>query len=426
MFLRHHLAQADAPAKLASIVEFSDDAILSKDLNGRITSWNRGAERLFGYEAQEAIGQPVTMLVPPERFDEELVMLERVRRGDPIEHYETVRLRKGGRPINLSLTVSPIRNGQGQVVGASKIARDITDRKNAEKALHQSQALLTDRAGHLEQLVAERTTRLRDTISELEHFSYTITHDMRAPLRAMQGFAGMLLSESADRLTSESAGYLRRIMEGARRMDALIRDFLQYAQVVREEVPLAAVEPTPVLQSILESYPTLQPPRVEVQIIEPLPPVMAHEASLFQCFSNLLANAIKFVKPGVAPRIRIWAEIRPAAANSPSLSSRGGEGRVEEAPSIQEFSNPAIRQSNPAGVVRLWFEDNGIGIAPEHQDRIFSMFQQLDRSYEGTGIGLALIRGAAERMGGKVGVESELGQGSRFWLEFKKANPSIQ
>jgi signal transduction histidine kinase len=328
----------------------------------------------------------VTMLVPPERFDEELVLLERVRRGDPIEHYETVRLRKGGRPINLSLTVSPIRNGQGQVVGASKIARDITDRKNAEKALHQSQALLADRAGHLEQLVAERTTRLRDTISELEHFSYTITHDMRAPLRAMQGFGGMLLSESRDRLTPESGDYLRRIVEGARRMDALIQDSLQYAKIIRERIPLEPIEPAPVLRGILETYPTLQSPKAEIELVEPFPPICANESGLAQCFSNLLANAIKFVKPGKVPHVRVWAEAR-------------------------------------GDLVRFWFEDNGIGIPPEYHERIFEMFHQLDKSYEGTGIGLALVRKTAERMDGKVGVESELGKGSRFWLEFRRPKP---
>jgi two-component system CheB/CheR fusion protein len=376
----------EARAKLASIVESSDDAIVSKDLNGIITSWNKGAERLFGYTAQETIGQSVTMLIPQEHLDEEPSILARIREGKAIDHYETVRRRKDGTLINLSLTVSPIRNDQGRIVGASKIARDITDRKKAEQALRKSEALLASRATQLEQLVTERTARLQDTISELEHFSYTITHDMRAPLRAMQGFGGMLLSESRDRLTPESGDYLRRIVEGARRMDALIQDSLQYAKIIRERIPLEPIEPAPVLRGILETYPTLQSPKAEIELVEPFPPICANESGLAQCFSNLLANAIKFVKPGKVPHVRVWAEAR-------------------------------------GDLVRFWFEDNGIGIPPEYHERIFEMFHQLDKSYEGTGIGLALVRKTAERMDGKVGVESELGKGSRFWLEFRRPKP---
>jgi signal transduction histidine kinase len=254
--------------------------------------------------------------------------------------------------------------------------------------LRESRALLGNRAAQLEQLVSERTAKLQTTIGELEHFSYTITHDMRAPLRAMQGFAGILLNQTVDRLTSENTDYLRRIMEAARRMDALIRDSLQYAKVVRDRIPLSAVQPTPVLRGILESYPTLQAPHAEIRIVEPLPPVIANEGGLCQCFSNLLGNAVKFVEPGKVPRVRIWTETR-------------------------------------GDFVRFWFEDNGIGIPKEYQERVFGMFQQLDKSCEGTGIGLALVRKTAERMDGKVGVESEPGQGSRFWLELKRANPPI-
>jgi signal transduction histidine kinase len=270
-------------------------------------------------------------------------------------------------------------------------AADLIERNQASESLQLAQAQLADRAAQLEQLVAERTARLQDTIGELEHFSYTITHDMRAPLRAMQGFADLLLGQSVTQQIPESADYLRRIMDAATRMDALILDSLQYAKVVREKLPLTAVESCPVLRGILESYPALQPPHVQIQLIEPLPAVIANKAGLAQCFSNLLTNAIKFVKPGTVPQVRVWAE---------------------------------IHQSNRAAVVHFWFEYNGIGIPPEYQDRIFDMFQQLDKRYEGTGIGLALVRKTVERMKGKVGVESEPGKGSRFWLELKKASES--
>jgi PAS domain S-box-containing protein len=159
--------EEEARAKLASIVEFSEDAIVSKDLNGVITSWNKGAEHLFGYTAQEAIGQPITMLIPKDRLEEETGILKRIRRGEPIEHFETVRRRKDGTLLNISLTVSPIRNDQKEVVGASKIARDITERKRAEEALRQAQAELADRAVQLEGLVAERTAKMRTAHEQL-------------------------------------------------------------------------------------------------------------------------------------------------------------------------------------------------------------------------------------------------------------------
>jgi signal transduction histidine kinase len=290
---------------------------------------------------------------------------------------------------------------------------DITERKRAEEALSEAQALLTHRAGLLEQTVRERTAKLQETIGELEYFSYTITHDMRAPLRAMKGYGDVILSESGDRLTPESVDYLNRIMEAAGRMDALIQDSLQYGKILTGEIELTLVEPVPLLRGILESYPTLQPSQVEIEIVEPLPPVMANEACLQQCFSNLLVNAIKFVEPGKAPQVRVWAEVVEISERRSVRASERGH----------DYQAPRSTLHVPDdSKVRIWFEDKGIGIAPEFQERIFGMFQQLDKSYEGTGIGLALVRKVAERMGGKVGVESEPGKGSRFWLELKRAH----
>jgi signal transduction histidine kinase len=222
---------------------------------------------------------------------------------------------------------------------------------------------------------------------------------MRGPLRAMQVFGFMIQEDSGNHLSAPSADYLRRIMNSARRMDALILDSLQYAKTVRESLPLEAVQPAPILRGIRESYPTLQPPNVQIEIVDPLPSIMANEAGLAQCFSNLLVNAVKFTKPGVTPAIRVWAATAPA-----TLPASSENGTVPS-----------------AKFVRLWFEDNGIGVSKEYHERIFGMFQQLDKKYDGTGIGLALVQKTAERMGGKVGVESELGNGSRFWLEFKAA-----
>jgi PAS domain S-box-containing protein len=236
---------------------------------------------------------------------------------------------------------------------------------------------------HLERTVNERTARLQETIGDLEAFSYSIAHDMRAPLRAMQGFA-TILSEDSKQLGVEARECIRRIISAADRMDKLIQDVLDYSRVVRADLPLKAVDVERLLRGIVESYPQFQLPHGEIVIEGIFPRVLANEAALTQCISNLLSNPIKFVAPGVIPRVRVWAERR--------------EGRVH-----------------------LFFEDNGIGIKPEWQEKIFAIFQQLSKSSEGTGIGLAIVKKAVHRMNGQVGVRSEPGKGSTFWLDLALA-----
>ncbi len=236
----------------------------------------------------------------------------------------------------------------------------------------------------LDRLVKERTAELQEMVNELEHFSYTITHDLRAPLRAMHGFSELLTEECAPMLNEAGRDYLRRIVTSATRMDRLITDALSFSKVMRHEMPVTPQDPAALLAGMIDSYPGFQMPKACIRIAGSLPRVLANEAGLTQCFSNLLGNAVKFVEKGRTPQVTIRAEQRDS-------------------------------------LVRLWFEDNGIGIAPEMQARVFGMFQRLCKDYEGTGIGLALVRKVVERMGGGVGVESEPGVGSRFWIELKKA-----
>ncbi len=362
--------EAELLSWLAAIVDSSDDAIISKDLNGIIQTWNGGAERLFGYRADEVIGKPVTILMPPERLNEEPGILARVRKGQRVDHYETIRRKKDGTLVDISLTVSPICDATGTIVGASKIARDITGQKRRNELL--------------ERAVAERTSALRSALEQMEEFSYSVSHDLRAPLRAIDGYAGALLEDYAADLKPTAREYLESIQRSSHRMERLTRDLLDYSRLARGEARLEAVDAHRLVLEIVAHYQEFQLPHSRVTIQGVLPRVMAHETTLGQCVANLLSNAVKFVAPGVQPEILIRGEERD-------------------------------------GKVRLWFEDNGIGIPPSQQHRIFAMFERLPgaTNYEGTGIGLAVVRKAMDKMGGATGVESEGEGGSRFWLELK-------
>jgi PAS domain S-box-containing protein len=198
----------EAAARLAAIVESSDDAIIGKDLRGMVTSWNDGATKLFGYPASEMIGQPITRLIPPERQMEETEIIGQIRRGENVRHFETVRMRKDGSAIDVSVTVSAIRNQTGNIVGASKVARDITEQKAAEETIRQLNA-------DLERRVKERTAQLETANRELEAFSYSVSHDLRAPLRAVDGFSQAVLEDYGPNLPDEGRRYLQTIRYSA-------------------------------------------------------------------------------------------------------------------------------------------------------------------------------------------------------------------
>lgn len=274
---------------------------------------------------------------------------------------------------------------EGVLRGGFGTVQDVTERKLMELALRQKEALLRGQAARLEETVQQRTAKLQETISELEHYSYSITHDLRAPLRAMQGFATLLLEDCRNCVFAERLDLLRRIAASSTRMDQLIQDALDYSRVLRNELPLGEVDLARLLRGLVESYPDFQPPKARIELAASLPRVVGNEAAMTQCFSNLLGNAVKFVEPGVVPHIRVSCE---------------GRGSV----------------------VRTWVADNGIGIPLESQERIFKMFQRVSTRYEGTGIGLALVHKVVQRMGGAVGVESEPGKGSRFWVDLRRAD----
>jgi signal transduction histidine kinase len=328
--------------------------------------------------------------------------------------------------------------------------------KRTEDALRESERQLREWNSALERRVAERTASLEETISDLEDFSHSITHDLRAPLRAIRSFAQILGEECLACGRPQAQEHIHRITSAASRMDKLILDVLQYSRLARSELRLTPVDVQELLRGIVESYPAFQPSEVEIKIDGPLPRVLGNEAALTQCFSNLLGNAIKFVAPGTRPQVRIWAErveipkseIRgPTEGRNPKSETRaeplaGGVAPLpptdHRSPATQH-ATPVLRSSTAEGgrntpqasaldslnpqpstlnhLVRLWFADNGVGIPKDAQDRIFKMFQRLDKSYDGTGVGLTVVRKAVEKMGGRVGLESEPGTGSRFWVE---------
>lgn len=371
-----------AAMKLAAIVENSEEAIISKDLTGRITSWNRGAERIFGYTALEALGQLLPFM-PQDSQDEERKVLEQIKAGRKVEHYETARIAKDGRTIQVLMSVSAVKHpSTGQIIGASKIMQDISGRKKAERELAEARRQLEQHAQWLEKEVAERTTQLRDTVAELEAFCYSLSHDMRAPVRAIQSYTEMVQAQDRAKLSSNSVEYLQKVVSAAERMDQLIQDVLAFTRLSRQEIAIGPVDVDKLVRDIIAERPELQPARAEIRLDSPLLQVRGHAASLTQCITNLLDNAVKFVSKGIKPQVR-------------------------------------IRTEGHSGKVRLQIEDKGIGIAEEAQRRLFQMFQRIHtgEEYEGTGIGLAIVRRAAERMGGSVGLHSEPGRGSQFWVD---------
>jgi PAS domain S-box-containing protein len=348
----------------AAIVETTDDAVVSKDLNGIITSWNRAAERLFGYQADEVVGKPVSILIPPERPDEEPAILARLRRGERIDHYETVRIKKDGRRFHVSLTVSPIINADGKIIGASKIARDISDQKRAQEEI--TALLASERAARQEAEIANRSK---------DEFLAVLSHEMRTPLTAMLGWLTILKGHRLDEETTKHA--IETVERNAKAQAQLIEDLVDISRIVGGKLKLD-VRPIDIMPVIDAAVDVVQPAadakqiHVEVRAASPLPPISADPARLQQVIWNLLSNAVKFTPKGGAIEVDVRA--------------------VESSAEI---------------VVR----DNGIGISQDFLPLVFERFRQAEsvatRSHRGMGLGLAIVRHLIELHGGTVTAESE-------------------
>ncbi|PZR75886.1 MAG: hypothetical protein DLM73_04100 [Chthoniobacterales bacterium] len=480
--------------RLTAIVNSSDDAIIGKTLEGIITSWNPGAEKLFGYSAAEALGQQMLMLFPPERVAEEPEILARIARGESMRHFETVRVGKDGKRIDVSVTLSPIIDSDHKIIGVSTIARDISERKKAEVALRASEeryrtaldnilescqligldwrylylnaaAAIQNRRPNeellnrkmteswpgietsgvfmllrrcmeeriavqketefsfpdgskgwfdvrsqpvpegifvlsiditerrqaeeeikrlntdLEQRVVMRTAQLEAANKELESFSYSVSHDLRAPLRAIDGFSQAVQEDFGALLPEEGQRYLKTIREGAQRMGALIDDLLTFSRLSRLPLTRSAVNTNELVRALVaDMCPPAQCDYVEIKV-DDLPPSQADPALLKQVWINLISNALKYTSLRKGARIEIGAEKTNGATT--------------------------------------WFvRDNGTGFDMRYADKLFGVFQRLHRAeeYEGTGVGLAIVRRVVQRHGGRAWADAELNRGATFFF----------
>lgn len=350
---------------LAAVVQYSDDAVITKTLDGFITAWNPGAERIFGYAAHEVIGRPVTILMPTEQVDEEPELLAKIRRGERVEHYETTRRRKDGSLVNISLSVSPLKDSSGRIVGASKIARDITRQKGVEAELK------------------AQTEALRQMDRRKDEFLATLSHELRNPLAPIKHAAVIAAAPGASEEQKRWAtDVIRRQVHN---MSLLLDDLLDVSRITRGtlELRVETADLFGVIKAAVEtSQPLIDTKRHRLEMELPREPVRfaADPLRLAQVLSNLLNNAAKYTDVGGT--IRIVAR-------------------------------------KDAGAIVLRVEDNGIGIPAEALSRIFRMFSQLDdaqdRSEGGLGIGLALAKGLTELHGGTLHAESAgVGLGSTF------------
>ena len=360
--------------------------IAQTDLTGRFTLANKCYCNITGRSAKELLATRMQDITHPDDLPENVALLKTLKDEGHGFVIDKRYLRPDGEIVWVRNSVSCVNHNPRKEKYFLAVTQDVTDSRRAAQDLLAAKNEISRHATLLERVVAERTAELRETVGELEGFSYSVSHDMRAPLRAMQSFAQLLVDEYGTGLDEQGVNYLQQIMRSAVRLDRLIQDVLSYTRILNAKPPLARVDLDRLVRDLVETFPNGQPIKPEIRIRGSLPHVTGNEALLAQCVSNLLSNGAKFVSPGVTPQVEISAE----AIDDTSL--------------------------------RVCFKDNGIGIAAEDRNRIFRLFERIHPAaeYEGTGIGLTIVRKAAERMDAQVGFESELGKGTKFWLQIKK------
>jgi PAS domain S-box-containing protein len=386
----------EAILMMASIVESSDDAIISKTLEGTILSWNKSAGRLYGYSAEEVKGRPISLLMPPERADDFPEIMDKLKRGLRVEHYETERMHKDGKIIHVSLTASPLMNSAGEIVGASAIARDITGRKQTERELEElltreqsarreaqqannlsAELLLREQAARAQ---AEEASRMKD------EFLATVSHELRTPLNAILGWAGILQKHPNDRDIAAQA--IETIERNARAQTQLIEDLLDVSRIItgRMRLDVQAVDLRVVIEAAVEAIrPAADVKEINLRLaLDPLPiSVPGDPGRLQQIVWNLLSNAVKFTPKG---------------------------GGVQ------------VRLERVTSYIEITVSDTGRGISQEFLPYVFDRFRQADSSYNrvhaGLGLGLAIARQLVELHGGTIEAQSAgEGYGASFTVK---------
>lgn len=374
-------ATTPAGKLLDGIIDASDDAIFSHDLEGNITSWNPGATAIFGYRAQEIVGKSIELLTPPERVGEPQRHLEKIKTGGRFKQFETVRQRKDGQSIQVSATISPIRDETGQIIGVAQIVRDISSRKKVEERM------------------AEMAHSLAEKNKDLETMVYVASHDLRSPLVNIQGFTEEL-RHACDRLSAlRKEGALNShqpeieklieqdmkeamnfVIAGVEKIDLLLSGILRFSRLGRAALKIQRVDVASLVADITRTI-EFQIKKAGVSLtVGPLPPCQADAVQLNQVFSNLLDNALKYLSPQRPGKIHI--------------SAMKEKGRVIYA-----------------------VKDNGIGIAPEHLDAIFEIFHRVNpHATAGEGLGLAIAQKILHRQNGVISVQSTLDEGSTFFV----------
>ena len=425
-------------AHLAAIVESSEDAIISKLLDGTITSWNHGGEKMFGYTAKDVVGKNISLIIPAGYRSDEKEIQERIRKNEFIDHFETVRVKKNGEKIHVSLKVSPLKDATGCIIGISKIIRDITLRKRAEAA-----ALLISRQlrfqnlerekraaelivvnGELayqnsenekrtaeliiankelvfqnedkEKRAAELTVAIRDLETseaqvrevnkELESFSYSVSHDLRAPLRAINGYTKMLKAELGTSQNDEATRLMNNIIDNAKKMGLLIDDLLAFSRIGRRELVKINIPMHALVQGICNELKEEAPGRHIEFRINKLLPALADNMAIKQVWLNLVSNAIKYSR-----------------LKDNALVEIGSKANGKE--------------------VTYFIKDNGAGFDMRYANKLFGVFQRLhsDEEFEGTGVGLALVHRIISKHGGRTWAEGKVNEGATFYFTLYKS-----
>jgi PAS domain S-box-containing protein len=364
-----------AEAHLSAIIDSSHDAIVGKDLGGVVLSWNRGAERIFGYSAEEMVGHSVIRLFPPERIDEEMSILRRIAKGESVPPFDTVRLRKDGSRVHVSVSTSPIRDPQGTIIGASKIARDVSERVRAEE--------------RIQQLNESLQRRMEERNAELYALSHSVAQDLQAPLRAVIGFARAVVDDFGPQLPEECRRLVVTIQGSAERMSEMIHQLSRFARIGREELEKQAFRTSDLVRSALEELGSPWPDRTVAVVVGELPISHGDPSLMKQVWLNLLSNALKF-------------------------TSRKPQAQIE------------VGSLELGGHRTFFVRDNGSGFDMRYLDRLFVIFQRLHSrdEFEGDGVGLAIVRRIVVRHGGRVWAEAVPGGGATFFFTLEGEPPA--